>query len=232
MLLQANNITKTYSLKGQASTSVLRGVSLSCDTAEFVALMGPSGAGKSTLIHILASLDEPDAGVVELQIGSRTIRYSELSNKQLAAVRNEHIGIVYQFHHLLPEFTAIENVMLPLLIGGVGSSEARNRALEMLDRVGVGSQSKQLPKELSGGEQQRVAIARALINKPAIVFADEPTGNLDTVNANAVVRLLTDLQKEFGMACIVATHSNELAAMAHRIVRLQDGVVTAQQLVG
>ncbi len=223
-LLVASNLTKTYASSDLVASVVLRGADFACNRGEFVAIMGPSGAGKSTLLHILASLDVPDSGAVSLSHDGKVFTYASLSQNRLAQLRNKYFGVVFQFHHLLPEFSAVENVMMPLLIAGETKSAARERAVRMLDRVGLHRRYHNLPSELSGGEQQRVAIARALVPSPLIVFADEPTGNLDTANARDVVNLFAELQAENGMACVVATHSAELADFASRIVRMQDGI--------
>lgn len=222
-LLTASNIVKSYARSGQADTVVLQGVSCSIDAGEFVALVGPSGAGKSTLLHILASLDVPDSGSVQLATSVGTVNYAQRSQRELAAMRNTSIGVVYQFHHLLPEFTALENVMMPALISGASTTQARTKAERLLDRVGIAARAEHMPSELSGGEQQRVAIARALMNEPAVLFADEPTGNLDSANATAIVDLLCELQASTNMACVVATHSTEVAQRAHRIIHMRDG---------
>ncbi|MCO6465527.1 MAG: ABC transporter ATP-binding protein [Bradyrhizobiaceae bacterium] len=227
MLLRATGLCKSYSAKGKAQTHVLQNVDLECEAGEFIALMGPSGAGKSTLMHILATLDRPDKGEVVLATKGTTYAYSALNNKTLALLRSTEIGIVYQFHHLLPEFTAEENVMMPLLIAGVPQTDARNAASAMLERVGMLNRGSHAPSELSGGEQQRVAIARALVHNPSVLFADEPTGNLDSDNAEAVASLIVELQTERKMTCVVATHSHDLAVHAHRIVQLRDGHVVA-----
>ncbi len=222
-LLTASNIVKSYARSGQADTVVLQGVSCSIDAGEFVALVGPSGAGKSTLLHILASLDVPDSGTVQLTTSAGTVNYAQRSQRELAAMRNTSIGVVYQFHHLLPEFTALENVMMPALISGASTMQARTKAERLLDRVGIAARAEHMSSELSGGEQQRVAIARALMNEPAVLFADEPTGNLDSANATAIVDLLCELQASSNMACVVATHSTEVAQRAHRIIHMRDG---------
>jgi len=225
-LLTATNIVKSYARSGQADTVVLNNVSCSIDAGEFVALVGPSGAGKSTLLHILSSLDVPDSGTVQLTTSAGTIIYAQRSQQELANVRNRSIGVVYQFHHLLPEFTALENVMMPALIAGRTSAQASIEAKRFLDRVGVASRADHMPSELSGGEQQRVAIARALMNEPVVLFADEPTGNLDSTNATAIVDLLCELQASTNMACVVATHSADVAQRAHRIIHMRDGNIT------
>lgn len=236
LLLKATDIQKAYRRSGQADTVVLRGVSLSVDAGEFVALVGPSGAGKSTLLHILASLDEADSGSIELtseKIGqasigsSNLVNYASMDDKQRSRIRNEVIGMVFQFHHLLPEFTAVENVMMPLLIAGVSDKSAKARAMVLLDKVGLTHRAPHMPSELSGGEQARVAIARALINDPAILFADEPTGNLDSANATAVVDLLCELQRTSGITCVIATHSEDIAARAQRVLKMKDGQLTS-----
>ncbi len=222
-LLVASALTKQYSNAGQVPTVVLRGVDFTCEPGEFVAVTGPSGAGKSTLLHLLASLDKPDSGSVKLTLDGKQYQYETQNARQLAALRNRAFGIVFQFHHLLPEFSALENVMMPLLIGGVRTAVARTKAADVLARVGLESRVNHAPSELSGGEQQRVAIARAVVHEPAIVFADEPTGNLDSENAEVVAGLLVDLQQQMKMACIVVTHSETLASKANRLVRMQDG---------
>lgn len=199
---------------------------MSVANGEFLALMGPSGAGKSTLLHILASLDAPDTGSVALQVDGSTFAYAGMSASSLAQMRNRHIGVVFQFHHLLPEFSAVENVMMPLLIAGIRSADARNTAERWLERVGLAHRADHAPAEMSGGEQQRVAIARALVNGPTVLFADEPTGNLDSANASAIADLLVDLRDHEGLTCVIATHSVELAARAHRVLHMVDGMVT------
>lgn len=226
-LLTAKEITKAYRRTGQADTVVLRGVSLTVEAGEFVALVGPSGAGKSTLLHILASLDEADSGTIELNAKNERVNYAHIDDKQRSRIRNEVIGMVFQFHHLLPEFTAVENVMMPLLIAGVSDKTARARAMALLEKVSLSHRAPHMPSELSGGEQARVAIARALITEPAILFADEPTGNLDSANATAVVDLLCDLQRTTGITCVIATHSEDIAARAQRIVQMKDGLLTS-----
>lgn len=222
-ILSATAIHKSYRLPGQAPTEVLRGSDLVCEPGEFLAVVGPSGAGKSTLLHVLASLDVPDSGSVVVNVDGVSYAYDRMSAAELATFRAKNIGMVFQFHHLLPEFTAVENVMMPALILGVSNKEARSRALELLGQVGVEQRADHAPSELSGGEQQRVAIARAMMNRPKILFADEPTGNLDTANAIKIAEILVELQSTTGVTCVIATHSHELAAKAHRIVTMRDG---------
>lgn len=224
MILEARDLCKVYRTEGVVSASVLRGASFTVEPHEFVAIVGPSGAGKSTLLHVLASIDTFDSGSVRVRVRDRIFDYTSMKEHEFARFRLEHVGFVYQFHHLLPEFTALENIMMPALIRGDARKDATIRAEMLLDRVGLGERSRHMPSELSGGEQQRVAIARAIMNKPALLFADEPTGNLDSANAQHVRALLRELQQEESLTCIVATHSIELAESATRIVHITDGV--------
>jgi lipoprotein-releasing system ATP-binding protein len=224
MILQAQGVWKSYKSTDAVSTSVLRGISLTVREHEFVAIIGPSGAGKSTLLHVLASIESHDAGSVTLSVAGSEYNYGAMTSEQLARFRLEHIGFVYQFHHLLPEFTALENVMMPALIRGLSHKDATKRAEMLLERVGLSSRSSHMPAEMSGGEQQRIAIARAVMNAPTLVLADEPTGNLDSANAQQVRTLLRELQQEQSLTCIIATHSMELAQSASRIVHIQDGI--------
>lgn len=223
-MISATDIHKSYSIPGSsAPTEVLRGASIVCEKGEFVAIVGPSGAGKSTLLHIMASVDIADSGTVVLQTPNGPIKYSDLSSNALAKFRNSTIGMVFQYHHLLPEFTAVENVMMPALIAGVSKSDAKIKAMKLLERIGLSNRADHATQELSGGEQQRVAIARAVINKPLLLFADEPTGNLDTENANIILTLISELQREYNLTCVIATHSADLVGSAHRVVTMIDG---------
>ena len=215
-MLTATNIFKSY-----GSLQVLRGIDISVAAGEIVSIVGASGAGKSTLLHILGTLDYPDRGAVELKGES----LFELSSKQLAAFRNQQIGFVFQFHNLLPEFTALENVCIPGFIGNRSQSEVENQASELLDYLGMGDRLNHKPSQLSGGEQQRTAVARALINSPAMVLADEPSGNLDSQNARELHRLFFDLRSKFGQTFIVVTHNEELAKMTDRKLEIKDGVI-------
>lgn len=224
MILEARDLCKVYRTDGVVSASVLRGASITVEPHEFVAIVGPSGAGKSTLLHVLASIDSCDSGSVRVHVNGTSYDYSLMKEDEFARFRLEHVGFVYQFHHLLPEFTALENIMMPSLIRGDSRRDATSRAEMLIERVGLGQRSNHMPSELSGGEQQRVAIARAIMNKPALLFADEPTGNLDSTNAQHVRSLLRELQQEESLTCIVATHSVELAESATRIVHIADGV--------
>lgn len=213
-MLQARDIHKSY---GQVH--VLKGVDLTLNKGEIVSIVGPSGSGKSTLLHILGTLDRPGKG--EIIINNQAIQ--GLSDKQLAAFRNKHIGFVFQFHHLLPEFTAIENVCIPGWINGRKKAEVAIRAKQLLESLGLGSRLENKPSALSGGEQQRVAVARALINDPQIIFADEPTGNLDSANARELHQLFFDLRKKFNQTFLIVTHNEELAQMSDRVLHMKDG---------
>ncbi|MCX6139735.1 MAG: ABC transporter ATP-binding protein [Candidatus Kapabacteria bacterium] len=228
-LISACELFKSYRRAGQADTDVLRGASLHVEPGEVIALVGPSGAGKSTMLHIMASLDNADKGKVEMLLNGRMTDLALLSASALASVRAKHIGMVFQFHHLLPEFSAIENVAMPALVAGSSTLDAHRRARVLLEQVGMTHRADHLPLEMSGGEQQRVAIARALINDPSIVFADEPTGNLDTENAESVADLLIGLRAAKNVACVIATHSEDLAHRAHRVVHMVDGRCTGSE---
>ncbi len=206
--------------QGAAAREVLRGVDLTIGAGEFAALVGPSGSGKSTLLYLLGGLDRPDAGTVEIA-GEDLARVDE---DALARLRNRLIGFVYQFHFLLPEFSALENVLMPLWARGAGRSrEDRRWGGELLDRVGLADQAGKLPHELSGGEQQRVAVARSLVNRPRLLLADEPTGNLDSANAGAVYELFREINGGYGQTILVVTHDTEWAARSDRVLRLLDG---------
>lgn len=213
-MLSAKNIHKRY-----GTVDVLKGVDMTVGQGEVVSIVGPSGSGKSTLLHILGTLDKPDAGDVFLQSQNLT----RLQGNALASFRNRHIGFVFQFHHLLPEFTAVENVCIPGWLAGKGKSEVKARAVELLTILGLSHRLDNKPTQLSGGEQQRVAVARALINKPAIVFADEPTGNLDTANAEELHGLFFDLRKQFQQTFLIVTHNEELAQLSDRVLQMKDG---------
>ena len=216
MILDAQNITKSY-----GPLKVLNGVSLQVQKGEIISIVGASGAGKSTLLHIIGTLDRPDGGTVSIE-GDNIFGKKD---KTLAAFRNAKLGFIFQFHHLLPEFTAMENVCIPAYIAGKKSSEAEKRAKELLSLLKLEHRISHKPSELSGGEQQRVAVARALMNNPAIVMADEPSGNLDSDNAKDLHRLFFDLRDKLGQTFIIVTHNEELAEMADRKVVMKDGKI-------
>ncbi|MDK9737188.1 lipoprotein-releasing ABC transporter ATP-binding protein LolD [Vibrio sp. D404a] len=218
--LQCRDIRKTYR-EGSLDTEVLKGVSFDIEQGELVSIIGTSGSGKSTLLHILGALDDASSGSVHfLEKDLATLS----SNKQ-AKLRNQHLGFVYQFHHLLADFSALENVAMPLLIGGVKPSQAKQEAASLLDKVGLSHRVDHRPSELSGGERQRVAIARALVNKPSLVLADEPTGNLDHATALSIYDLMRELNREYNTAFLVVTHDGELAAKMDRQLHMQDGLL-------
>ncbi len=219
-MIRAENISKSY-----AQLNVLKNVSLEINKGEIVALVGASGAGKSTLLHILGTLDQADEGRVTILNES----IKNLSEKALSAFRNKNIGFVFQFHHLLPEFTALENVCIPAFIHGEKKSQCEKRASELLDLLGLSQRTHHKPSELSGGEQQRVAVARALMNSPAVIMADEPSGNLDSANASELHSLFFDLRKKFDQTFIIATHNKELADMADRRLLMRDGRIVSEK---
>lgn len=213
-MLTATNIVKNYGI-----LPVLKGVDIKITKGEIVSIVGSSGAGKSTLLHILGTLDRADKGTVAL--GDQKI--DDLSGRKLAAFRNKNIGFVFQFHHLLPEFTALENVCIPAWIAGSRKKETISRATKLLTTLGLESRLENKPQQLSGGEQQRVAVARALINNPSIIMADEPTGNLDSANAKELHQLFIDLRNQFDQTFLIVTHNEELAQMSDRILQMKDG---------
>jgi lipoprotein-releasing system ATP-binding protein len=213
-MIQAKGITKSF-----GTLEVLKGVDLSIEAGEIVAIAGLSGAGKTTLLQILGTLDAPDRGSLHLD-GSDVL---SMSGKELSDFRNRRIGFVFQFHHLLPEFTALENVMMPALIAGVKGKIAAERAKELLEYLGLTDRMEHKPNELSGGEQQRVAVARALVNNPAVILADEPSGSLDTRNKEELHALFFELRRQFGHTFVIVTHDEHLAMQADRIIHLRDG---------
>ena len=215
-MIQLQGITKSF-----GSLQVLRGIDLNIDKGEIVSIVGPSGAGKTTLLQIMGTLDAPDSGMITID-GTLVSRMKE---KELSAFRNKHIGFVFQFHQLLPEFTALENVMLPAFIAGVGQKEATASALELLDFMGLTDRAGHKPNELSGGEKQRVAVARALINHPAVILADEPSGSLDTHNKEELHQLFFDLRNRFGQTFVIVTHDEGLAQITDRTVHMVDGEI-------
>jgi lipoprotein-releasing system ATP-binding protein len=226
-ILQTEGVTKTF-VTGESKTAkliVLRGISLNVEAGEIIAIVGASGAGKSTLLHILGTLDRPTSGTVKYG-GVDVFRLPEVER---AHFRNHSIGFVFQFHHLLPEFSALENVAMPALIAGNPLGRVRSRALQLLEEVGLGARADERPTKLSGGEQQRVAVARALMNSPRVVLADEPSGNLDSENANILHDLLWDFSTKQGQTFVVVTHNESLAKRASRVIRMADGMVTVEQ---
>ena len=219
MMIEASGIEKSF-----GSLKVLKGIDFNAEKSEVVSIMGASGAGKSTLLQILGTLSTPDKG--SLRIDGTDIR--SLGRGQISEFRNRRLGFVFQFHHLLPEFTSEENIMIPALIAGKSEKEAKTRALELLDTVGLADRATHKPSELSGGEQQRVAIARAIVNSPAVLFADEPSGNLDSVTKTDIHKLFFRLRDEFGQTIIIVTHDPELAKMCDRSLFMRDGVFIEQ----
>ena len=216
-MLTGRNIFKSYD-----NLQVLKGVDVNIRQGEIVSIVGPSGCGKSTLLHILGTLDRPTSGAIQLDGKDLEL----MNSKTLASFRNRNIGFVFQFHHLLPEFTALENICIPGWIAGRAKKEVADKATELLRLLGLENRSENKPQQLSGGEQQRVAVARALINQPKIIFADEPTGNLDSANAKELHQLFFDLREQFNQTFLIVTHNEDLAQMSDRLLHMKDGKVT------
>lgn len=221
-MIKLRNITKSF-----GDLQVLRGIDLDIARGEVVSIVGPSGAGKTTLLQIMGTLDKADGGSIEID----GVDVNHLSQSKLSKFRNQKIGFVFQFHQLLPEFTALENVMIPAFIGGMGKREARARAEELLTFMGLMDRADHKPNELSGGEKQRVAVARALVNNPAVVMADEPSGSLDTKNKEELHRLFFDLRDRFGQTFVIVTHDEGLAQITDRTIHMRDGVINEQTIV-
>lgn len=215
-MITIKSITKSF-----GSLQVLKGIDLHIDKGEVVSIVGPSGAGKTTLLQIIGTLDRPDGGKVEIN----GVNIGGLSSKQLSNFRNQHLGFIFQFHQLLPEFTALENIMIPAYISGTKKNETLKRAKELLNFLGLTDRAAHKPTELSGGEKQRVAVARALINQPLVILADEPSGSLDTQNKAELHQLFFDLREKFGQTFIIVTHDEQLAQLTDRTIHLRDGIV-------
>lgn len=215
-MLTAKDITKSY-----GALQILKGVDIHVEKGEIVSIIGASGAGKSTLLHILGTLDTPDTGTVILN----QTQINTLNRKSLSTFRNKNIGFVFQFHHLLPEFTALENICIPAFIAGTSRKDAERRAKDLLDMFGLSQRMTHKPNALSGGEQQRVAVARALINDPAIILADEPSGNLDSENAAALHQFFITLRDSFNQTFVIVTHNSDLAEISNRVVTMKDGMI-------
>ena len=215
-MITIKNIKKSF-----GSLEVLKGIDLSIEKGEIVSIVGPSGAGKTTLLQIIGTLDRPDSGSVYVD----NVDVTELSQKKLSDFRNRHIGFVFQFHQLLPEFTAIENIMIPAYIAGINTKEARRRAEELLQFMGLADRAKHKPNELSGGEKQRVAVARALINNPDVILADEPSGSLDSKNKEELHQLFFDLRDKYGQTFVIVTHDEGLASITDRTIHMRDGLL-------
>ena len=220
MMIEINNIKKSF-----GSLEVLKGIDMKVDKGEIVSIVGPSGAGKTTLLQIIGTLDKPDSGNVLID----GVDVTHLSQKKLSSFRNQHIGFVFQFHQLLPEFTALENIMIPAYIAGVSNKEAKQKAEELLQFMNLSERAGHKPNELSGGEKQRVAVARALINNPDVILADEPSGSLDSKNKEELHQLFFDLRNQFGQTFVIVTHDEQLARITDRTIHMRDGIILPEE---
>ena len=220
MMIEINNIKKSF-----GSLEVLKGIDMKIDKGEIVSIVGPSGAGKTTLLQIIGTLDKPDSGNVLID----GVDVTHLSQKKLSSFRNQHIGFVFQFHQLLPEFTALENIMIPAYIAGVSNKEAKQKAEELLQFMNLSERAGHKPNELSGGEKQRVAVARALINNPDVILADEPSGSLDSKNKEELHQLFFDLRNQFGQTFVIVTHDEQLARITDRTIHMRDGIILPEE---
>ncbi|MDA3859936.1 MAG: ABC transporter ATP-binding protein [Melioribacteraceae bacterium] len=221
-ILECTNIHKSFQKKDDEKLEILKGISLSIEEGKISVIVGKSGAGKSTLLHILAGLDKPDSGIVKFN----DTNIHKLNDNEVSKFRNQNLGFIFQFHHLLPEFSALENISIPQMIAGIDKKIADKRSMELLEVVELENRSEHKPSELSGGEQQRVAIARALANNPKIIFADEPTGNLDTANSAIIHELIKKLRDEFNLTFLIVTHNKDLMNIGNRIIEMKDGLIS------
>ncbi len=220
-MIEISNITKSF-----GSLQVLKGIDLTINKSEIVSIVGPSGAGKTTLLQIMGTLDKPDSGTVDIN-GTEV---TKLKDRDISRFRNQHLGFVFQFHQLLPEFTALENVMIPALIGRMPKKDAKARATELLEYLGLTERTEHKPNELSGGEKQRVAVARALMNNPDVIFADEPSGSLDSANKKELHQLFFDLRDKFNQTFVIVTHDEELAKLTDRTIHMRDGLLESENI--
>lgn len=225
MILSVENVYKSYSLQSKDDTPILKGVSFSVSEGEYVSLIGPSGAGKSTLLHLIGTLDTVDSGSIHFRYNKEMVDLTKQSQDVIAQLRNKEIGFVFQFHHLLPEFSALENIFLPSIIAGNYSKQQQKKAEHLMESLGILHRKGNKPHELSGGEQQRVAIARALFSEPSILLADEPTGNLDSANTENILQLFDEIRSKHSLTIIVATHSEAVAKRTQRTITLKDGLI-------